>query len=226
MSAPYRHEIRLGGEIAAEIRELGEDVAEEFGVRTTAREQSDPHVPLFGPFDTDEQQAVKRRTQAVLDGHEVVPFRIEGFGRFGTDVLYADVVPSPALHDLRRELTQQLRPVTHNFRPRDTEVYYEFHVPIATGVAGDQFDRLREHVEEHHDLRSDEYALRVSAVRGSDMLWEWDLPRGIELRPTEATARASWLQTERALEPLADGADHEFDPPEPGVLERLWYSLG
>lgn len=226
MSAPYRHEIRLGGEIAAEIRELREDVAEEFGVRTTVREQSDPHVPLFGPFDTDEQQAVKRRTQAVLDGHEVVPFRIEGFGQFGTDVLYADVVPSPALHDLRRELTQQLRPVTHNFRPRDTEVYYDFHVPIAIGAFDGQFDEVREYVADGYDLRSDEYAMRVSALRETDILWEWDLPRGVELRPNEATTQGSWLQTEQALKRLADGTDHEFDPPEPGVLRRLWYSLG
>jgi hypothetical protein len=52
------------------------------------------------------------------------------------------------------------------------------------------------------------------------MMWEWDLPRGVELSSQEATSKQSWEKTMRELE--KQKRTHA------GILNRLvsWVTTG
>jgi len=212
----YLTEIRLGNE-KQRFREIIGDVRDEFDLHSNNRPV--PHLTLFGPYDTDQGYEVKQRTQGVLSKYSVVPFTVSGFDCFGeTNVVYAAVDPSAELQSLRRDLAARLKPVTYNQQPWDLDHSHEFHITIATNL-GDQTTAVLEYVRGKYDLERELHATRVPAVDRGRMLWEWDLPRGVELSPQEATSRDSWEQTMAELERLDEQAQS-------GLVNRIrrWIS--
>jgi len=222
MSGPYLHNIRPGGDTKRRLRRIMTDVADRFDVRAAVDPRPVPHVTLFGPYRTDDGLAAKRMVKDTLAGYDVVPYRIDGFGRFDdSGVVYANVVPSPELRSLRRGLSRRLRRIADDHGPHDTDYFYEFHATIAFRDVGDKLDDVYEYVSGRYHLRSDEYATRVTSLRGREMLWEYDVPRNEELRPDEATSAASWEATERRLNERRSPADHDDLSPRPGWSTRV-----
>lgn len=221
MAAPYLLEIRTGGETKQALREIAYDVADEFGLSAATSPRHVPHISLFGSYNTRQGMAVKQAALGAARQYDVLPYRIEGFDRFGTDVIYANVVPSPELRSFRRELSTALRPLTYNYPPYDSRYFHDFHVTIARHDLGGQFGDVWQYVnDEHAGLRIDEYATRLSSLRYRKLLWEHDFPTGDLLRSDTATSRQSWKQTENALDELASDDDHDDLAPAPGRLCR------
>lgn len=180
-----------------------------------------PHITIFGPYDTKQGLEVKQRTQEVLSNYSVVPFTVSGFDSFeDTNVVYADVNPSTELRSLRRYLANRLEPVTYNQRSWDLCDSYEFHVTIATDL-DDQTSSVLQYVEREYEIDMELYATRFPALDRRRMMWEWDLPRGVELSAQEATTKQSWEKTMRELEQKREQTTS-------GVLSRIfsWVSIG
>jgi hypothetical protein len=216
----YLNEIRLGKEKQV-FRDIIQDVRREFDLYSSKRPV--PHITLFGPYDTQQGGEVKTRTQNVLSAYRVVPFRVTGFDAFtDTNVVYANVEPSQQLRELRRELAGRLEPVTSNYRSWDTKASYEFHITIATNLNGQVSDVLR-YVKREYDMEMELYATRVPALDRRRMLWEWDLPRGIELSSQRATSKQSWEKTMEALDKKREQANEPFsrDTAKNGIFDRL-----
>lgn len=221
MAAPYLNEIRTGGETKRRLRKITYDVADKFGVRAAVDPRPVPHVTLFGPYNTDRGREAKRIVKDVLSNYDVVPYRISGFGRFTqAKVIYANVVPSPRLRDLRRELSRRLRPICYNYPGYDSDYFHDFHITIAYKDVTDQFDEIWGYLNDQYDLRVDEYATRVTSLRRRDMVWEYDVLRDRELRPDEATSAESWERTAELLRERESPEDHEGLVPRPNILTR------
>jgi 2'-5' RNA ligase len=221
MGGPYLIGVRTGGELKRRLRDVIRDVADEFGVRGAVDPQPVPHVTLFGPYDTDRGSEVKDRLLTVFEEFDIVPYRIDGVGTFPeTGVVYARVVPSPELRELRRSVSRKLRPVCEGYPDYDSEYHYEFHVTVAFRDVGSQFEDIRRYVRDQYALRADAYATRITSLRGRSMLWEYDLPRGEVLDPETATTADSWRETERALDQLSSSNDHDELTPSPGRVRR------
>lgn len=209
MSSPYLVEIRTGGQTKSTLRNLVSGVETEFAV-DGPRQHVVPHVPLFGRYDTDQGPAVKRSLVDVLSTFDVVPYRIAGFGAFEDGTVYVDVTPSIELVSLRHRVSENLQSVTVGYPPHDAGGHFEFHIPVIEG------DRIREtdsaavleYLRERSDPHIDEYATRVTSLRGDEMLWEYDLLQDRVLDPDEATSRASWRRTESLLDERTTAADH------------------
>lgn len=153
MAAPYLIEVRTGGEVKQDLRDIIYDVADRFNVHGAAEPRAVPHITLFGPYNTDRGREVKAVVQDVLSGFDVVPYRIDGFGRFSENkVIYANVIPSLELRELRRELSRQPRPITYNTRPWDSDYFYDFHITIAFRDVSDQFDEIWRYVNENYNV--------------------------------------------------------------------------
>lgn len=222
MAAPYLNEIRTGGEVKQRLREIAYDVANEFGVRGAVDPRPVPHITLFGPYNTDKGRQAKRIVKNVLSDYGIVPYRIDGFERFKQNkVIYAKVVPSPELRNLRRELSRRLRPITYNYQPYDSDYFYRFHITIAYKDVTDEFDDIWAYVNEQYDLRFNEYATRVTSLRRRDMMWEYDLLQSQELRPAEATSARSWDRTIELLNEQQSPGDHDRLAPKPTAPTRL-----
>lgn len=227
MAAPYLNEIRTGGELKSELRDIMHDVANRFNVRGAVRPRAVPHVTLFGPYNTDQGPQVKRALQAVLSKYDIVPYRVSGFGRFeDNNVIYANVEPSPELRSLRRDVFAQLKPLTYNYRSWDSDYYYDYHITIAFKDVGRKFDDIWNYVTDRYDPEFEEYATRISSLRRRDMMWEWDVPRGEELRPDEATSADSWEDTLWKLDRLRADDDHESISGGPSGYSRLIRGYG
>lgn len=226
MAAPYLNGIRTGGEVKQQLREITNDVANEFGVRGAVDPRPVPHITLFGPYNTDEGWKAKRIVKDVLSGYDIVPYRIDGFARFKQNkVIYANVVPSPELRDLRRELSRRLRPISYNYQPYDSDYFYDFHITIAYKDVTDEFDAIWHYVNDEYDLRFDEYATRVTSLRRRDMMWEYDPLQGRELRPEEAKSLKSWERTIELLNERKSPSDHDELAPKPNRPTRLAKSM-
>lgn len=214
MSAPYLLEVRTGGDTKARIREIVHDVANGFKVRAAAEPRPVPHITLFGPYDTDEGYEVKDTLIDVFENYDVVPYRIDGFDHFGDDVVYAKVLPSPELRQLRRELSSRLRPITYDYPEHDTDFYYEFHITIAKQIDG-KFEDILQYLNREYTLQSNEYATRVASLEKRRMMYEYDLLRDEVLSQQQATSASSWEKTTEALRKKATPNDHEALSPKP-----------
>lgn len=228
MAAPYLVEVRTGGEVKQQLRSIIYDVADKFGVRGAAEPRAIPHITLFGPYNTNNGKTVQQELLNVFSNFDVVPYQIDGFGSFPeNNVIYAEVVPSPELRELRREISRNLRPLSYNYRPWDSKFFYDFHITIAfKDVSDDQFDAIWQYVTGNYDPEFDEYATRISNLRRGDMMWEYDLPAGIKMDSDEATSKSSWERTMAKLEKRTKPEDHSDCGSGPTGVQRWITSLG
>jgi 2'-5' RNA ligase len=209
MAAPYLIEVRTGGQLKSDLREIIYDVAEKFNVSGAAEPRAVPHLTLYGPYNTDKGRQVKRTLTNIYEQYDIVPYIVDGFDHFQEDVIYAKVVPSPELRSLRREIRSQLKPLTYNERSHDSNYYYNFHITIAFKDIGGKFDDILIYVNNHYSPSYEEYALRFTSLRRGDMMWEYDLLQDAVLEPDEATSARSWQRTEELLEEQSSSGDHE-----------------
>ena len=192
----YLNEIRLGKQKQV-FRDIIEDVRNEFNLHSNKRPV--PHITLFGPYDTKQGLEVKQRTQEILSNYSVVPFAVSGFDSFeDTNVVYADVEPSNELQSLRRDLADSLEPITYNHRSWDLDNSYEFHITVATNL-GNQTSSVLQYIKREYEIDIELHATRFPALDRRRIMWEWDLPRGIELSSQEATSKESWEKTIQEL---------------------------
>lgn len=222
MAAPYLLEVRTGADLKEYFRKIIYEIEDEFGVKGAAQPRAVPHITLFGPYNTKQGKTVKRALLDIFEDFEAVPYRVEGFDTFrDNNVIYARVVPSQELRDLRREIARRLEPITFNTQPHDAADWYDFHITLAYKDVGDQFRPILNYLEERYTPSFDAYATRVTSLRRRDMLWEYDLPRGELMGRDEATTRSSWEATMSKLEQLKEPDDHENLATKPGFFRRL-----
>jgi len=222
MAAPYLIEVRTGGEVKNQLREITYDVANKFDVRGAVDPRPVPHITLFGPYNTNKGRRVKRTIKDILSKYDIVPYRIEGFDTFRENkVIYANVVPSPELRDMRRELSRRLRPISYNYQRYDSNYFHDFHITIAYKDVGDAFESIWNYVNDQYNLRFDEYATRIANLHRRDMMWEYDLLQNQELRPDEATSARSWERTIELLNERCSSSDHDKLAPKPNKPTRL-----
>lgn len=220
MRAPYLNQVRITGELGNRLKSIIYDVSEEFDVQGNTKHRPVPHITLFGPYNTSEGYEAKTRVQELYSDFDVVPFRISGFDAFGhNDVVCANVIPSKELRALRRQISSKLRPISYNYPEHDLDYWYDFHVTIAFKDVGSRQESILEYLQDNYELQVDSYAKRITSLRGRDMMWEWELPQGKELRPDEATQ--SLETTDRALRELKSPDDHADLAPKPGPLGRI-----
>jgi 2'-5' RNA ligase len=222
MAPRYLNEVRLGHPLKGDLREIIRDISETFDVHGKTQHRPVPHVSLFGPYDTDDGYAVKSRTQRVLQDFDVVPYEIDGFDHFDSETLYVNVEPSPELASLRRRLSAELRPLSAEYPEYDADREYEFHITVAFKDIEQQFDEIWQYANETYDLQRQAYAKRVTALDRREMMWEWDLPRGVALSQSEATSKASWEKTEAALEQhLSSRSEMDHHSKESGFFQKV-----
>lgn len=192
----YLNEIRLGNEKEL-FREIIRDTRREFSIHRNRR--TVPHITLFGPYDTQQGTIVKHRKQDLLSKYNYVRYRVGGFDMFPqAGVVYASVEPSQEMRSLRRELARALIPVTYDYQEWDEDSSYDFHITIAMGQKN-RCHEILEYVRSNHDVDFEGYAKRMTALDNRKMMWEWDIPRGVELSAGEATSKRSWELTNAAL---------------------------
>ena len=103
----YLIEFRFHGHTKKKIRELRETISKNHGAQIGRRKEV-PHITLVGPCRTNDGKKLIREVQSVVEKHGIVPFRLDGFGRFGDRAIYVKIAPSSELIEMRNEIVKRL----------------------------------------------------------------------------------------------------------------------
>ena len=123
--AAFFIEFRLHGyakEYAKWVKSRAHSEAKRLGIKRLKEKKEVPHITLFGQAETDDIKGVISRVGIIGHKYTLVPFRIDGFGRFYgkiRKVLYLDVDPSKKLKQFRWELAQSLLEISKKEKPWD-----------------------------------------------------------------------------------------------------------
>ena len=99
----------ITGEAHDFILSLQHDVANKFGITGATRIQSPPHLRLKNFFEVGDVLKLEALVEKFCSTNTPAPYVLEGFGSFGHDVIYIDVIPTNPLQGLRAQLHQRLR---------------------------------------------------------------------------------------------------------------------
>jgi len=207
MSSPYLIEFRFHGYAKRYLKSLIFDVSRKFRVRTVTRKRVVPHVTLFGPFSTRDENKVLSTIVSVCSNYELVPFKLRGFGNFGNEVIYVDIEPSEQLKNLRRELTHSLTGLRSFFFMKtvpqtkvfDRDEEFNFHATVAFKDIGYKFDRIWNYLKHKRPPDINQYLLRVTLLKKSKILYEYDLLQKRPLTRTEAKKKEIFRKTVQIL---------------------------
>ena len=103
----YLIEFRFHGYTKEKIRELRETIAKNYGAQMGRRKEV-PHITLVGPCSTNDGKRLIREVQSVVEKHDIVPFRLDGFDMFDGRAVYVRIAPSSELIEMRNEIVKRL----------------------------------------------------------------------------------------------------------------------
>lgn len=196
----YLYQIRLGGDLKNEIRDINSDITSKFQVGSQDRYV--PHITLFGSYSTNEGRKIKSHFSGISSEYNLLPYKIDGFGYFSSaDVVYADIVPSKELREFRRRLSADLRELTYNYTKYDKYRYRDLHITIVDGTNG-LHKEILDHLRSNWSIERFGFANRITALRDGEMMYEYDIPQSEFLSKDQATSKTSWLETEKKLNSL------------------------
>jgi 2'-5' RNA ligase len=188
----YHIEFRIRGYAKRYARDLIYNVAKRFKVRGVIRGgKAVPHISLYGPFNTNQQRQMVNEVVKVCSQYKLVPFTFNGFNYFDNSknkVVYLDIEPSQALIDLRYDISRALLPITHSKSQEDKKGKsdFKFHSTIAFKDIDRKFNDIWHYIDDKERPHIKQHLLRVTIIRNSKILYEYDLIQQRLLNRTQA----------------------------------------
>ena len=202
--AVYHIEFRIRGHAKQYAKTLIYEVGRKFTVRGMTRKHVVPHISLYGPFLTRRQRNVVAEVVKVCSKYECVPFTFKGFNYFDNSVnkvIYLDIVPSDELVNLRSELAGALIPITYSKSKEDRKdkTNFKFHSTIAFKDIDNKFGGIWSYISSKERPNFGQHLLRVTIIKNSKILYEYDLIQHRLLNRRQALDRAIFASTIRKL---------------------------
>ena len=183
----------LGDTLRGQSLKLRED----FMLKVWQRKRPVPHISLAGPFETRDIERVIRDVESVAKKYNLVNFKLKGFGYFNKpngNVIYADIEPSTELEELRWELAKRLMKYTE-LKEWDKKKSCSFHVTIAFKDIDRKFSDIWRYLNSKEVPNINQYLLRITILRNSKILYEYDLMFKRLLTRRAALSKRIWRET-------------------------------
>jgi 2'-5' RNA ligase len=228
--AVYHIEFRIRGQAKQYAKTLVYEVGRKFGVRGMTRRHVVPHISLYGPFLTRRQRDVVAEVVRVCSKYERVPFTFKGFNYFDNStnkVIYLDIVPSAELVNLRAELAGSLIPITYSKSKEDrkNKMDFKFHSTIAFKDIDNKFKDIWSYINSKERPNFRQHLLRVTIIKNSKILYEYDLMQHRLLDRRQALDRAIFASTIRRLKGVEGNIRDEIESDdtrkEESILDRI-----
>ena len=190
----YLVEFRFSGFAKKTIRELTAAISKNFGVKGATRHRVVPHITIAGPLSTNDEKKLVKEVKNVVKKHDLVEFRIDNFGNFGDNVIHVNILPSPELIEMRQKIVENLekfcRLQDHDYVPN-----YKPHATLAMKDISRKFDKIAEFLDSWKIPNISQHVLRVTIIKDSRILCEYDLILGKMLERREALDREVFKKT-------------------------------
>lgn len=196
----YLIEIRIvDRRLKEKIKGLENEITEKFSLKNT---HFVPHISLAGGLSTSNERRLVSVFTDLCSQTPVMTFRIGGFSAFEDPkrVVYFDIKPSEDLKQFRYVLARRLKTFC---KLKSFDLYgkdeFVFHSTLALNVPDLKFKKLQEYVwHKHYD--SSAYCIsRITLVKNSRILCEYDFFQKRMLSRDEAKAPGQYHITENLV---------------------------
>lgn len=202
----YLIEFRFSGHAKETIKELKNNISRRFNV---TRKKIVPHITLVGPLRIHDEELLIDAVYDVCKKYELVKFTLDGFDNFENRVIYVNINPSKELKQLREELAQELRSVS-KLSEFDHDKKFTFHSTLVLKDISSKFDKIWKYLQTWKIPNMDQYVLRVTIIKNSRILAEYDLLQRKMLGRKQALDRDIYKKSIKILEKKRDTSEIKY----------------
>ncbi|MCV0367471.1 MAG: 2'-5' RNA ligase family protein [Nitrosopumilus sp.] len=203
----YLIEFRFSGYAKETIKELKNILTKRFRV---TRKKIVPHITLVGPLRIDGEEFVIDTVYNVCKKYELVKFKLDGFDNFENRVIYVKIKPSEELKNLRAELADNLGEYAR-LSKFDHEKKFTFHSTLVLKDISRKFDKIWDYLQTWKIPEMDQYVLRVTIIKNSRILAEYDLLQRKMLGRKEALDRDIYKKSIKMLQKKRENSEFVFN---------------
>ena len=200
----YLIDIRQMGPVRHQIHALSAHLEEKFPIRDR---QVVPHITLAGPFSTGDEERLIRDFTRVCENLAGIPqYRVGGYGFFDTSrVVFVTIIPDDTLRQFRAALSEALLPYctlrAYDRVPADA---FRFHSTLAMKLDWLTFQRIKWFIRRQEPVVHRPHPVRVTLLKNSRILCEYDFARHRMLTGAQARSRATLMRDRDSLKPWGD----------------------
>lgn len=194
----YLLELRISGSARKYVKDIVFDVARKFDVSGVTRNRVVPHVTIIGPLKTIHEQKLIHEIIETCMKYDLMTIKFSGFTSFGNwllgnRVLAIKIEPSSELESLRSELVEKLSDFCQLYK-FDTRKWKP-HATIAFKDIDKKFGQIKAYLENKSCLEIHHYVLRITLLKSTKILCEYDFLQHRTLTRFEALNRETKKMT-------------------------------
>ena len=201
----YLIDIRLMGSVKEQISDLSNRLHEKFSL---GDKRIIPHISLVGPFSTDNEEKLLEDFTRICREQTLVPqYEIGGYGFFDTSrVIFVKIEPDENLRQFRYRLSSALAPYC-SLRAYDLDDAdaFRFHSTLAMKLDWLTFQRIKWYFRNQESVRFRHHPIRVTLLRNSRLVCEYDFVQGRMLTRSQALSKATMMRDFDLLKSMPDG---------------------
>jgi hypothetical protein len=206
----YLIDIRLMGPVKRQILSLSNQLAEKFNL---GDKRVTPHISLAGPFSTrNEEQLIEDFTRVCTNQAGIPRYDAGGFGFFNDSrVVFVTIIPDENLKQFRYNLSESLASYcTLRKYDRVPAGAFNFHCTVAMKLDWLTFQRIKWYFRGQECVTYRHHPIRVTLLRNSRILCEYDFIQERMLSRAQALSRATLMRDLDILKSWDDG-NHESE---------------
>jgi 2'-5' RNA ligase len=202
----YLIDIRLMGPVKHQIYTLSDHLQEKFNL---GNKLVIPHITLAGPFSTDnEERLVEDFARICTSQTEIPKYEVGGYGFFDdTRVVFVTITPDETLKQFRYQLARAISPYCslRNY-DLDSADAFRFHATLAMKLDWLTFQRIKWYFRKQERVIYRHHPIRVTLLRNSRIIGEYDFIQGRMLTRAQARGRATMMRDFDILKMWDDGS--------------------
>ena len=187
----YLVDIRLMGPVKQQIHTLSNHLAEKFNL---GKKLVVPHISLAGPFSTRDEPKLIEDFKTICTRQTAIPhYEVGNYGFFNdTRVIFVTITPDETLKQFRYELARALAPYCslRNY-DLDSADAFRFHATLAMKLDWLTFQRIKWYFRRQEPVIYRYHPIRVTMLRNSRILCEYDFIQGRMLTRSQAMSKAT-----------------------------------
>jgi len=202
----YLIDIRLMGSVKYQIRTLSRHLQEKFNL---GDKLVTPHITLAGPFSThDEKKLVEDFTGICTSQKKIPKYEVGNYGFFDdSKVVFVTITPDDNLKQFRYQLSRTISPYcTLRNYDLDSADNFRFHSTLAMKLDWFTFQRIKWYFKGEKSVIYRHHPMRVTLLRNSRIVCEYDFIQGRMLSRAQAMSRATMMRDFDILKVWHDGS--------------------
>jgi calcineurin-like phosphoesterase family protein len=156
---------------------------------------------MVGPLHTNDEKRLVKEFKNIVSKYELTTFRLNGFDTFDRRVIFVNVEPSDELRTIRNEIIENLKEFCrldeHDYKPE-----YRPHATLAFKDIGSKFNKIWTQLQSWKIPQIEQHVLRLTIVKNSKILCEYDFVLKKLLNRTQALDRELFQKTKEKFEKL------------------------